>query len=93
MPWLLIVTMSFGLTACSGDTTSSEVSGAVSWAQAQRLLRDCQVKGIEQTHSRLVTLTLRSGSSAFTHEPHIDDIYPILNRLPRKCGPRTVATE
>jgi hypothetical protein len=70
-------------------------SGAVSvsWAEAKRLLQDCHVKALEQTHRRLVTLTLRSGGTVFTHEPQIDDVFRILNRLPRKCAPRTVATE
>jgi hypothetical protein len=65
----------------------------VSWVVARQLIQHCQVKHLELTHSRLVTLRLRSGRVVFAHEPKTDDIFRILNRLPRTCWPKTVAEE
>lgn len=95
MRWCcLVVAISISMTACGPGAKSVAVSPrAVSWPEARRLLKDCRVKALEQTHSRLVTLTLRTGGTASTHEPRIDDIFRTLNRLPRKCRPATVATE
>jgi hypothetical protein len=87
------------LGACGGNsqptttTKSAATSGSVSWPVAQQLLHGCHVKSIEQTHSRSVTLTLRSGATVFAREPQIDEIFRILNRLPHSCQPKTVATE
>ena len=93
MRYVLIFVVSVCMTACGGSRKSAAVSRAVNWTEAQRLLRDCQVKAVGQTHSRLVNLKLRDGSTTFTHEPQIDDIFRTLRRLPRSCAPRTVATE
>ena len=93
MRYVLIFVVSVCMTACGGSRKSAAVSRAVNWTEAQRLLRDCQVKAVGQTHSRLVTLKLRHGGGVFTREPRIDDVFRILNRLPRACRPTTVATE
>ena len=65
----------------------------VSWAQAQQLLQRCRVERVMQAHSRLVTLKLRGGDAVVAREPRIDDVFQVLNRLPRSCRPRSVATE
>jgi hypothetical protein len=78
---------------CSPTSPPPRLSGAMTWDQARRLLRECRVRAIGQTHRRFVTLTLRSGERATTREPRIDDIFRILARLPRKCAPKTVSTE
>jgi len=68
-------------------------SGAISWTEARALLRHCDVTAVEQTHSRLVTLTLRSGARRYAREPRIDDLFREINRLPARCRPATIATE
>jgi hypothetical protein len=92
--WLVLVA-AIGLLITVGGAKAIPVATPrpVSWPQAQRLLQHCRVKALEQTHSRLVTLKLRNGGTVFAHEPRIDDIFRILNRLPRTCRPTTVATE
>jgi hypothetical protein len=87
---LLVAAISLSIVAGRAEAAPSR---PVSWPQAQRLLEQCRVRALEQTHRRLVTLKLRTGGTVFTHEPRIDDIYRILNRLPRTCQPTTVATE
>jgi hypothetical protein len=79
-----------------GVTTSGPpppISRVVTWPAAQRLLKRCRVRKLEQTHSRVVTLRLRGGGAVTTHEPTIDDIFKLLARLPRDCQPHSVATE
>jgi len=94
MRWCcLIVAISLSTSACGGKAKPVAAPRAMSWPDAQRLLEKCRVEALEQTHSRLVTLTLRSGGTAVTHEPRIDDVFRTLNRLPRNCRPSTVATE
>jgi len=80
-------------TACGGNAKPVRTSGQITWAQAKRLLEDCRVTSIGQTHSRLVTLRLKGGETAHTTEPQIDDIFRVLNLLPRSCAPKAVATE
>ena len=65
----------------------------ISWTRAASLVRNCRVKRVEQTHSRLVTITLRDGGLAFAYEPRIDAIGPVVNRADTRCGPITFATE
>jgi hypothetical protein len=81
-------------TACgSAHLHATLRPGEIRWPEAQQLLERCRVRHLEQTHSRLVTLTLADGRKVFAHEPRIDDIFRILNRLPPTCRPKTVATE
>jgi hypothetical protein len=90
---IVTAALSLALTGCGEHARSTRDARSVTWPAARHLLQQCQVKAIEQTHSRLVTLTLVSGATVFTHEPRIDDMFRVLNRLPRTCRPKTVATE
>ena len=91
---LLILFMTTLLTACGGnDTQRASPAEKPDWSEAQRLLRTCQVSSVEQTHSQTVTLKLRSGRIVIVHEPEIDDVFRVLQRLPLSCAPRTVGTE
>jgi hypothetical protein len=65
----------------------------MSWSEAKRLLQICQVRSVDQTHSQVVTLKLRSGRVVVAHEPQIDDVFLVLRRLPLTCAPRIVGTE
>jgi hypothetical protein len=49
-------------------------------------MQRCRVTTAEQTHSRLVTLTRRSGKKVHTREPKIDDVVHELAGLLGKCG-------
>jgi hypothetical protein len=65
----------------------------VSWTTLVSLVRDCKAKRVDQTHSRLITVTLRGGGKALAYEPRIDAIMPVVNRANERCGPITFATE
>jgi hypothetical protein len=65
----------------------------VRWARVVSLVRDCKAKRVDQTHSRLITVTLRDDVKVFAYEPRIDAIGPIVNRANARCGPITFATE
>src|SRR5438876_510856 len=52
-----------------------------------------QGEEVDQTHGRLVTVTLRDARKAFAYEPQIDAIIPLVNRANARCGPITFATE
>ena len=85
------------IAATAGCSHSSHGPAArvprVSWPAAERLISDCKVKRVEQTHRRTVTLTLRTGGRVFTHEPRIDDVIHDMNHVAAKCPPITLATE
>jgi hypothetical protein len=65
----------------------------IAWSKARSLLQQCDAKAVEQTHARLVTLTLRDGTKVAAREPRIDLVLAVLNRLPHSCQPKTFATE
>lgn len=52
------------------------------WAEAVDLIGSGEVTTAVQDHSRLVTLSLRDGSTRTTVEPEIDDLF----REIRECG-------
>lgn len=67
----------------------------VSWSAAMHQIRICQVKAVEETHARTVTLTLQNGRKLFTHEPPTADVVHEVVRINdgRKCPPITLAME
>jgi hypothetical protein len=69
------------------------VASKIAWAQARSLLAHCKVKAVEQTHNRLVTLTLRSGRNVYAYEPRLDLVVHELGPIQRRCGPITLAME
>ncbi|MDX6487194.1 MAG: hypothetical protein QOF43_2347, partial [Gaiellaceae bacterium] len=85
----LVAALGLATAGCGG----AETTGNVSWSTAVALVRDCKVKRVDQTHARLVTVTLRSGGTAQAREPRIDAIIPVVNRAGRKCGPIIFSTE
>ena len=68
-------------------------TGEVTWTRVVSLVRTCKAKRVDQTHSRLITVTLRDGRKALAYEPQIDAIIPVVNRASATCGPITFATE
>ena len=85
----LLAVLALGAAGCGGEKST----GNVSWAKVVALVRDCKAKAVDQTHARLVTVTLRSGGTAHAREPRIDAIIPVVNRAYRRCGAITFSTE
>jgi hypothetical protein len=98
LPPLCVLALS-AVVAASGcsdkqaTTTSPLVPKPVAWSKVRSLLQHCQAKAVEQTHARLITLTLRDGTKVYAREPSIDLVLHVLNRLPHSCQPKTFATE
>lgn len=63
------------------------------WLTVVRLLKDCQVKAVMQTHSRSVTVTLKNGQEISAQEPQIDDVFTVISQLSGRCGNIIMATE
>jgi hypothetical protein len=100
--WPLFVLLAVALSGCAGHHATASVTQPmtalpayrhISWAEAKALIRECRAREVGQTHSRLVTLSLRDGGRRYTREPHIDDVVDVVNRTSNKCGPITFATE
>ena len=65
---------------------------AVDWTKVRKLLGRCKVATAEQTHSRLVTLTLKKGRKVTAYEPAFGDIAQELARVRSKCGEVKLST-
>jgi len=65
----------------------------VSWSEAIRILNSGQVESVFQTHSLDVTLVLKNGTSIYTKEPSIDDIFDEVKKCGNLCKNITQATE
>jgi hypothetical protein len=63
------------------------------WEQALLAVNNCEVEKVFQTHSRLVTLTLKNGNRLTAREPQIDDIITIVRASESKCGKIPIGTE
>lgn len=64
-----------------------------SWERAILAVNNCEVVKVFQTHSKIVTLTLKNGSKLTAEEPQIDDIIFIVNAAETKCGKIPIGTE
>jgi hypothetical protein len=63
------------------------------WEQALLAVNNCEVKKASQTHSRLVTLSLKNDNRLIAREPQIDDIITIVRAVESKCGKISIGTE
>lgn len=64
------------------------------WRELKQAVLDCQATSIMQTHSREVSVTLRSGGMIKAIEPEIDDIMSIAQEAREKCWLKPdIATE
>jgi uncharacterized protein YlzI (FlbEa/FlbD family) len=63
------------------------------WEQTLLAVNDCEVEKVFQTHSRLVTLTLKNGNKLIAKEPQIDDIIITVRDAESKCGKIPIGTE
>ena len=94
---LALLSLALAVSGCTSDDSSNAIDRrsvtAVGWPQVVSLVRDCRAKRVDQTHSRLVTVTLRDGRKVWAREPRIDAIGPVVNRANARCGPITFSTE
>jgi len=63
------------------------------WEQALLAVNNCEVEKVFQTHSRLVTLTLKNGNKLIAKEPQVDDIITAVRAVESKCGKIPIGTE
>jgi hypothetical protein len=65
----------------------------ISWVVARRLIEECAVDMLVQTHALDVHLTLKDGSQVVAVEPVIDEVFRIYSASSEACGQIPVATE
>lgn len=68
-------------------------SGKISWEEAQRLFRECQVRGGIQLHSGYTSLSLKNGENVEVTQPRIDSVYTEISKNEKNCGSISFATE
>jgi uncharacterized protein YlzI (FlbEa/FlbD family) len=74
-----------------GRTFIQEANSA--WKQALLAVDSCEVEKVFQTHSLIVTLTLKNGNKLVVEEPQIDDIITVVRAAEFKCGKIPIGTE
>jgi hypothetical protein len=77
------------------ETTITNETGSlfIFWSEAIRLMDQCQVKKIMQTHALDVYLTLKTGEKLRAVEPGIDDVFAIYKLMQDRCGKIPLGTE
>ena len=65
----------------------------ISWADAQTLIRKCNVRQVSQAHSLAIYLERKDGKEFYTIEPMIDDIFEVVQENSVACGDIIMATE
>lgn len=65
----------------------------LAWEQAERVLSNCEIKKIEQSHNRIVRLFFKDGRNYQTLEPQIDMIFDLARSLKTTCGDIELVTE
>ena len=63
------------------------------WEQAVKAIYNCEVEKVFQTHSRIVTLTLKNGNELIATEPEIDAVIIITESTKLECGRIPIGTE
>lgn len=75
----------------TGANTLKETK--ISWQEAERLITNCEVVGVSQTHSLKVGLALKNGQTRETTEPRIDAVINAAQAVREKCGNIDIVTE
>lgn len=65
----------------------------VSWEEARELILAGEVEQVFQLHSLEVTLYLYDGRKLVTTEPHIDDVFEVVEECGEPCADMMLATE
>lgn len=64
-----------------------------SWQEVLQAIENCQIKEAFQTHSRIVSLTLKNENRLVAIEPVIDDLILAIKNKTSECGFVPIATE
>jgi len=67
--------------------------GEISWEDASKSIRDCQVVRLFQASDHKVTLILKSGKYAYSLEPRLDAVLQEAISARGKCGDVSVVNE
>jgi inhibitor of cysteine peptidase len=70
----------------------AEVS-RIEWDEARELILSGQVEQVVQLHSLEVRLRLEDGREVVTIEPHIDDVFDVVDECGEPCDDVIIATE
>lgn len=65
----------------------------ISWDDAQKLILNCDVTLVAQTHSLDVSLDLKDGSVVTAREPKIDAVFALVEKARKTCGDIMMMTE
>lgn len=65
----------------------------ISWMEARRLIEECKVQMLTQTHALDIYLELKDGTEVRAVEPMIDEVFTVVAQTQAKCGTFPVATE
>lgn len=63
------------------------------WEMAVQAINNCEVEKVFQTHSKIITLTLKNGNKLIATEPQIDDVVFATEATELKCGRVPIGTE
>lgn len=80
------------LVAACADSPD-QPAATLPWDQAVDLIYGGEVVSAVQAHSRLVTLSLRDGSTETTIEPEIDDLFEVIRQCGSPCESIALASE
>jgi hypothetical protein len=56
------------------------------WSAVEKKFEDCQIAAVDQTHGRLVNLTLKDGNIIYSLEPQKDVAIDLVVSNLAKCG-------
>lgn len=65
----------------------------ISWTEATRLIKECAVDMLLQTHALDVHVTLKDGTRVVAVEPVIDEVFRVHEGASARCGHVPLATE
>jgi len=82
-------TFTFDVDNKPAESSSSEVP----WDEARALILAGEVEQVTQLHSLQVTLKTKDGRRLVTFEPHIDDVFDVVDKCGEPCAEMILATE
>lgn len=88
---VIFVGISIYLITTNQKNHSSERT--VSWNESIEILNNGKVKGVFQSHSLNVILTLKDGTNIITKEPGIDNIFDEVEKCGNPCNMIVLGTE
>lgn len=65
----------------------------IAWTQAVAMILNGEVESVFQTHSEMVTLTLKDGRTFTAQEPDLDVVFEVIEACGDPCSDIEMATE